>query len=192
MMLSSLILLPALALGNPQEGDVEAPARVWSRSELQVIDTLRLLRNKERPSNEELVARILPACKASPAFLFEILRDRSVPSYDESPEQVLSIYQEDVVLESVAQLDGRRVRRFLRAQQELESFDDAARRASIGFLGAVGTSRDFPTILRLCCYGESVRMESTLGPAVRRAMGVDRTYRRLRRTAEHRAKRGRT
>jgi len=163
-------LLPLLLNGGLGEED-PGTARVWSAGERAVIDTLRLLRDEEPPANDVLAERIFLTCKEDLSFLFEILRRRRVPSYDEDPVQILSIYQEDVVLETVGRLERSRVKRFLRTRSEVERFDEGARRASIGFLGAVGCSQDFPEILRLCCRGEEGDMDPRLGHAVRRAVG---------------------
>jgi len=164
-----LLVLPLLT-GGPGEEDPVA-AHVWTAGERAVIDTLRLLRDEERPANGVLVERILPPCKEDPSLLFEILRRRRIPSHDGAPVQLLSVYQEDLVLETVGWLERSRVKRFLRVMGELEGFDVGARRASIGFLGAVGSPQDFPEILRLCCHGEEGAMDPRLGPAVRRAVG---------------------
>ena len=168
---TSLLLLPLLLNGGLGEED-PGTARVWSAGERAVIDTLRLLRDEEPPANDVLAERIFLTCKEDLSFLFEILRRRRVPSYDEDPVQILSIYQEDVVLETVGRLERSRVKRFLRTRSEVERFDEGARRASIGFLGAVGCSQDFPEILRLCCRGEEGDMDPRLGHAVRRAVGT--------------------
>jgi len=165
-LLTLILFNSTLAADN---GEVER-ARKWSPAERSVIDTLRLLRQKDRPLNEELAPRMYQWASMNKALLFEILEERLVPTYDEDPAQILSIYQEDLILMTVGMMQRSKVKRFLRSRDE--ELDVNGRRATIDFLGAAGNSADFPDIFSLAWVGEESDLPSKLGPAVRRAVGT--------------------
>ena len=76
----------------------ENPARagVWSNEAKTAIGILRLLRNRERPSDAELAPKLAAAGERELDLLFRILATRSVPAVEPGTKaQTLSEFQEN-------------------------------------------------------------------------------------------------
>jgi hypothetical protein len=169
-----------LPLAQPSRAPLEAgpaPAaapRAWSDDERAAITLLRSLRKKERPSDQELAARLSRGGERVLPLFLEILVTREVPALEpgetkQGEPQVLSEVQELALLLAVAQLEREPVLGQVGAV--LQSGGGVRQRyAAIGCLGVVGRANDLLQLFDLAFTQEETALDERLARALRRAV----------------------
>jgi len=127
-----------------QEGVVREP----SRARVELARLLRELRDRERIGDPELVRGMRIHAPGEVDFLLDVLEQRSVPGFGTGAAQILSVYQEELVLATLGDLGRARVVDLLRPRL-VESPGPAQRRLAVGVLGAVGGRSDLHWLLSL-------------------------------------------
>lgn len=141
----------------------------WSAEERDVIETLRGLRKKQRPSDAELADRLGRHGERVLGLFFEILRARSVPALEEGEPQVLSEVQERAILGGIAQLERAAV--LAEVQTALAAERDLRRRhAALGCVGAVARANDLLQLFGLALEPQETALDERLAKALRAAV----------------------
>jgi hypothetical protein len=169
-------LLSIAPLGGAVLAQAEPPPRegrgdpsAWSPEAKTILETLRLLRSKERPPDAELAPRLAAAGERELGLFFDVLATCSVPAPDAgSKAQTLSESQESLVLLALGQLDREAVLAEVATELGIAR-DAAARRAAVLFIGAVGRANDLPLLLELALVDSETALEKRIEPALRRA-----------------------
>lgn len=151
---------PAGAAASAQAETSAQP--VWTPEEEAAIQILRSLRKKQRPSDEELAARLsLAGARVLPLY-FEVLTTRRVPALDSVEAQVLSEVQEHAILLACAELERGPVLAHVEAAL-LAGVDLRKRAAALAMIGAVGRANDLPQLFALALADEETAPPETLG-----------------------------
>ncbi len=159
--------LLAMLLAAPALASVRAAAQQGERLEVEVVRTLRTLRDPRHPPLESMADDLVRHARGVPDFLFEILRDGRVPDRGEGA-QVLSIYQRDLILLSFERL-GRSETLASLARFVTEPEAMSERIATVEILGAVGRKNDFERVLDLTLGPEEEELAEAMASAFRRA-----------------------
>lgn len=157
------------ASGTPGTSVEEPAPPAWTAEERTAIELLRSLRQKERPPDAELAARLGPAGERLLPLLFEVLAARAVPGLDGEAPQVLSEIQENVVLLALARLDREPVLAHVGVRLAAGP-DPRLRHAALGGVGAVARANDLPQLFDLCFPPEELELDERLARALRRAV----------------------
>ena len=154
--------VPSVALESSMQG-------LWSKEAKTAIELLRLLRNKERPSDAELTPKLAAAGARELELLFRILVTRKVPALEPAAKpQTLSESQEALILAALGQLDRELV--LSHVASELASTRElAARRAAVSLIGSVGRANDLPLLLELSFSQAETELDERMEQALRRA-----------------------
>ncbi len=138
------------------------------RNEVEAVRILRTLRDPDHAPIETLADSFTRFARNVPDFLFEILRDRKVPDRGEG-EQILSIYQRDLILAGFERLGRAGTLSSLSAS--LSALDSASERlAAVEVLGSVGCQKDLGRVFDLALDAEEEEgLSRSMADALRRA-----------------------
>jgi len=179
-MRTALIHLAVLAcpggLAAAQEASVSAPPAAtvvlppaWTPEEEAAIRLLRTLRRKERPPDEELVARLSLAGEQTFPLFFQVLSRRQVPALDGGEEQILSEIQEELVLRTVSTFDREAVLTHVEAQL-LAGADLRLRYAAMVSIGRAGRANDLPQLFELALPAAEPALDRRMATGLGRAV----------------------
>lgn len=174
--LATLLLLGGLAAAQaPHEANaaVDPAPRVWSEDERAVIELLRSLRKKERPSDLELATRLAGGGERVLPLFLEVLIEREVPALNpgtaQEKPQILSEIQEHALLLAVGQLERESVLAQVAAVLQADG-GIRQRHAALGCIGVVGRANDLLQLLELAFSPGETTLDEHLARALRRAV----------------------
>jgi hypothetical protein len=132
-----------------------------------VIRTIQSLRRRDAPPIPDLMAQVVEQGPVVIEFLLEVLTQGVVPALDREEPQILSIYQEELVLTSLESFGRELV--FPLIEDRFETSDRRELAGAVRALGAVGTSRDLDLILDLR-FEREIALEPWLSDALQEGM----------------------
>ncbi|MEQ1892718.1 MAG: HEAT repeat domain-containing protein [Planctomycetota bacterium] len=160
---------PAAQQAAQATASEEASLPTWTPEEEAAIRLLRTLRKKDRPADEVLVAQLsLPGEQLFPLF-FEVLSRRQVPALEGGEAQILSEIQEEILLQTVAQLDRETVLAHVEAQL-LAGADLRLRYAAMLSIGRAGRANDLPQLFELALPAAEPALDKRMALGLERAV----------------------
>ena len=172
---------PARALGADEHGSVEESrenlitwiARQAFETKLPevvhpAVEALRLLRDPAAPPIDELAGRIDATEPLVLDHLLESLEARRVPGLGQDEPQVLSVFQEDLILEVFTRAGPASVHSAIDRLQRPEDAPPSA--AVIAAIGAVGGSNDLRDLFTLALPEDATEFEPLVAEALEDAI----------------------
>jgi HEAT repeat protein len=164
--------IPQPAQGPPPPATapaVEEAPPLWTRDEEAAIQLLRSLRKKERPTDQELAARLSLGGQRLLTLYFDVLAARRVPALGTGEMQILSEIQEHAILLACAEFERKAVLGHVDAVT-LAGLDLARRTACVALIGAAGRANDFPQLFGLALSDEEQALEKRMEQSLRHAV----------------------